>query len=229
MVQKQPGTPNLSVLAFNGSFHGRTLCLLSVTRSKAIRKVDIPAFQWPIAKFPRYKYPLADNKDHNDKEDRKCLAEVQELLEKGKKSGVEVASVIVEPIQSEGGDFHASASFFKGLQKICHDSGVYFIVDEVQTGGGASGTFWAHEQWKLPTAPDFVTFSKKMLTGGYYYRDELRINEPYRIYVRLSAECPIYRVEVLFQNTWMGEPTKLVILEKVIEVIRRDGLVEKTR
>jgi len=57
-----------------------------------------------------------------------------------------------------------------------------------------------------------VTFSKKALIGGYYYKDELRIKEAYRIF-----------------NTWMGEPTKLVILEKVVQIIKRDNLVEKTR
>lgn len=212
MDQKLPGTPNLSVLGFHGSFHGRSLAMLSVTRSKAIHKVDIPGFNWPIAHFPRFKYPLEDNKEHNQKEDENCLAEVQRLIEERKKQNNDVAAVIVEPIQSEGGDYHASAGFFAGLQKICAKHGVTFIVDEVQTGGGSSGTFWAHEQWNLPSPPDMVTFSKKLLIGGYYYKDSYRINEPYRIF-----------------NTWLGEPTKLIALEKVIEVIKRDGLVKKTK
>ncbi|KAI1725017.1 aminotransferase class-III domain-containing protein [Ditylenchus destructor] len=212
MVQRKPGTPSLSVLGFEGAFHGRSLAMLSVTRSKAIHKVDIPAFDWPIARFPRYRYPLESNIEHNRKQDEDCLAHVKELIQEWKQKNNDVAAVIVEPIQSEGGDFHASSDFFKRLQKICQDNGIAFIVDEVQTGGGTSGTFWAHEQWNLPTSPDIVTFSKKVLIGGYYYKDNFRINEPYRIY-----------------NTWMGEPTKLVVLEKVIEIIQRDGLVQKTK
>ena len=51
-------------------------------------------------------------------------------------------------------------------------TGAAFIVDEVQTGCLTTGTFWAHEQWDLDGPPDLVTFSKKMLTGGYYYKDE---------------------------------------------------------
>ncbi|KAI6233867.1 4-aminobutyrate aminotransferase, mitochondrial [Aphelenchoides fujianensis] len=212
MKQKLPGTPNLCVLGFEGSFHGRSLAMLSVTRSKPIHKVDIPAFQWPIARFPRYKYPLNENEEYNRKQDEECLDDVRQHIESRKKQENDVAAVLVEPIQSEGGDFHGSPDFFKGLQKICKENGVTFIVDEVQTGGGASGHFWAHEKWDLPEAPDIVTFSKKLLLGGYYYKDEWAVNEPYRIF-----------------NTWMGEPTKLVVLEKVIEIIKRDKLVDKTR
>uniref|UniRef100_A0A914BWL0 (S)-3-amino-2-methylpropionate transaminase n=1 Tax=Acrobeloides nanus TaxID=290746 RepID=A0A914BWL0_9BILA len=212
MKHQLPGTPRLSVLGFQGSFHGRSLTMLTCTRSKPIHKVDIPAFDWPIANFPRYKYPLEKHGAHNKQEDEKCLKEVRSIIESRKKEERDVAAVIVEPVQSEGGDYHASPEFFKGLQKICKENDVAFIVDEVQTGGGASGTFWAFEQWNLPTPPDMVTFSKKLLTGGYYYTEDFRVREGYRIF-----------------NTWMGEPTKLVILEKVIEIIKRDNLVEKTR
>ncbi|KAL3078767.1 hypothetical protein niasHS_014549 [Heterodera schachtii] len=210
MRNEAPGTPQLSVLGFNGSFHGRTLGMLSITRSKPIHKVDIPAFDWPVANFPRYLYPLDENRQYNTEQDERCLAQVSQLIDTQKSAGRDIAAVIVEPIQCEGGDHHGSAQFFRGLQEICQDNGVFFIVDEVQTGGGICGTFWAHEQWNLPTSPDFVTFSKKTLLGGYFYKDELRVNEPYRIY-----------------NTWMGEPTKLVVLEKVVEVIGRENLVQK--
>ncbi|KAI6170541.1 4-aminobutyrate aminotransferase, mitochondrial [Aphelenchoides bicaudatus] len=212
MRQEMPGTPQLTVMGFQGSFHGRSLAMLSVTRSKGIHKVDIPAFDWPIANFPRYKYPLKEHETFNKQQDKTCLNDVENKIRVQKDKGRDVAALIVEPIQSEGGDFHASADFFKGLQRICKEHGVTFIVDEVQTGGGASGHFWAHEAWGLSEAPDIVTFSKKMLLGGYYYRDDLTVNEPYRIF-----------------NTWMGEPTKLVVLEKVVEIIKRDNLVEKTK
>uniref|UniRef100_A0A7E4V294 Gamma-amino-N-butyrate transaminase n=1 Tax=Panagrellus redivivus TaxID=6233 RepID=A0A7E4V294_PANRE len=212
MNQELPGTPHLSVLGFHGAFHGRSLAMLSVTRSKAVHKVDIPAFDWPIALFPRYKYPLEKFEEYNRAEDEKALKSVRDLIASRKKENRDVAAIIVEPIQSEGGDFHGSPEFFRELQKIAADNGITFIVDEVQTGGGASGTLWAHEQWDLPTSPDIVTFSKKALIGGYYYKDEWKVNEPYRIY-----------------NTWMGEPTKLVTLEKAVEVIKRDNLVQKTK
>ncbi|VDL64227.1 unnamed protein product, partial [Nippostrongylus brasiliensis] len=174
--------------------------------------VDIPAFDWPIAKFPRYKYPLADNKAFNEEEDRRCLKDVQEKITEWKKKNHDVAAIIVEPIQAEGGDNYGSPAFFKQLQKIAADNGVCFIVDEVQTGGGGTGDMWAHSHWNLDSPPDIVTFSKKLITGGYFYKDEFRIKEGYRIY-----------------NTWMGDPSKLFLLQKVIEVVKRDGLIAKTK
>ncbi|CAI4232902.1 unnamed protein product [Auanema sp. JU1783] len=212
MSQKKPGTPSLSVLGFQGAFHGRSLCMLSVTRSKAVHKVDIPAHDWPIAKFPRYKYPLADNKAYNDQQDKECLKDVEEKIVEWKKKDNDVAAIIVEPIQAEGGDHYGSPQFFQGLRDITKNNGIVFIVDEVQTGGGATGDVWAHQHWNLSSPPDIVTFSKKLLTGGYFYSEHLRIKEPYRIY-----------------NTWMGDPTKLFLLEKAIEVIKRDNLVQKSK
>lgn len=54
----------------------------------------------------------------------------------------------------------------------------------MQTGGGPSGTFWAHEQWNLPNPPDIVTFSKKTLIGGYYYKDELKVKEVLSLFLK---------------------------------------------
>ncbi|PAV57340.1 hypothetical protein WR25_13737 [Diploscapter pachys] len=153
MKHRQPGTPKLSVLSFDGGFHGRTLGLLTVTRSKPIHKVDIPAFDWPVAKFPRYKYPLDQNTKQNETIDNECLDDVKQKVEEWKAKGEEVAAIIVEPIQAEGGDHYGSPAFFRGLQQIAKKNGIVFIVDEVQTGGGATGDFWAHSHWNLPFPP----------------------------------------------------------------------------
>jgi len=88
---------------------------------------------------------------------RDCLVAVEAILQAG-----EVAAVLVEPIQGEGGDRHASPAFFAGLRRLCTEHGAAFIVDEVQTGGGATGRFWAHEAWGLSEPPDIVTFSKSI-------------------------------------------------------------------
>jgi len=140
------------------------------------------------------------------------LKEAEELIQKWKSKNSPVAAILVEPIQAEGGDHHGSAEFFRGLQKVAKKHGAAFIVDEVQTGGGPTGRMWAHEEWDLPEAPDIMTFSKKMLQGGYYYREELRVKEALRVF-----------------NTWMGDPSKLVMLEAVTNVIKRDNLLENVR
>ena len=77
MVYLQPpGCPDLSVLSFMGAFHGRTVGCLSTTHSKPIHKLDIPAFDWPIAPFPQLKYPLEDHVTENKAEEKRCLERV---------------------------------------------------------------------------------------------------------------------------------------------------------
>lgn len=174
MINKSPGSPELSILSFKGAFHGRTLGALSTTHSKSIHKLDIPAFDWPIASFPQYKYPLKDNVRENAKEDERCLAEVEDLINDFKKRGKDVAGIIVEPIQSEGGDNEASNKFFQKLQRIGRKNGAALLMDEVQTGGGATGKMWCHEHFDLDGPPDIVTFSKKMQLGGYFHNIDMK-------------------------------------------------------
>lgn len=75
-----PGSPDLSILSFKNSFHGRGFGSLSTTRSKAVHKLDIPAFNWPQASFPALKYPLANNVEANRIEEKRCLEEVEALI-----------------------------------------------------------------------------------------------------------------------------------------------------
>jgi len=212
MVNQAPGTPKLSILSFHGGFHGRTGAALSVTHSKAIHKLDVPLFDWPCADFPRYKYPLEENVRENEAEDERCLAKVEEIIEASYKGQyLPVTGVIVEPIQSEGGDHHGSSAWFQGLQKICAKYDIVYIVDEVQTGGGPTGKMWAHEYFDLDGSPDIVTFSKKMLTGGFYNKPELSPKHSYRVF-----------------NTWVGDPGKLILLDAVLKTIKKDNLLDNT-
>lgn len=208
MINQTPGSPNLSILSFQGAFHGRTMGVLSTTHSKQIHKIDIPAFDWPMAHFPKYRYPLEENVRENQAEDQKSLAHVQELMTEWSKRGMPVAGVVIEPIQSEGGDNEASPEFFQQLQQICKKNGSALLIDEVQTGGGATGKMWCHEHFNLPESPDIVTFSKKMQLGGYYHGSHMRPVEAYRVF-----------------NTWMGDPGKVLLLEQILNVIKRDNLL----
>lgn len=209
MLNQLPGSPKLSVLSFMGGFHGRTIGALSTTHSKYIHKIDVPALDWPIAPFPKYKYPLNENICENQAEDRRCLAEVESLIEQWAKKEHDVAGIIVEPIQSEGGDNEGSPEFFQGLQKVAKKAGVALLIDEVQTGGGPTGKFWCHEWFNLECPPDIVTFSKKMQLGGYFHSLEFRPEHEYRIF-----------------NTWCGDPGKVLILESILEVMKREKLVD---
>ncbi|KAK4321583.1 hypothetical protein Pmani_007608 [Petrolisthes manimaculis] len=208
MVNQTPGCPTYTLLSFKGAFHGRTMGCLATTHSKAIHKIDIPSLDWPIADFPKYMYPLEEHTTHNEHEDNRCLEQVESLIHTYNKAGNTVAGIVIEPIQSEGGDNHASPQFFQRLQQLAKTTGTALLIDEVQTGGGPTGKMWCHEHFNLQEPPDIVTFSKKMLTGGYYCKKEFRPNQGYRIY-----------------NTWMGDPSKVVMLQEVIKVIERDNLL----
>uniref|UniRef100_A0A8D1U8X9 4-aminobutyrate aminotransferase, mitochondrial n=1 Tax=Sus scrofa TaxID=9823 RepID=A0A8D1U8X9_PIG len=208
MINQAPGCPDYSILSFMGAFHGRTMGCLATTHSKAIHKIDIPSFDWPIAPFPRLKYPLEDFVKENQQEEARCLEEVEDLIVKYRKKKKTVAGIIVEPIQSEGGDNHASDDFFRKLRDISRKHGCAFLVDEVQTGGGSTGKFWAHEHWGLDDPADVMTFSKKMMTGGFFHKEEFRPNAPYRIF-----------------NTWLGDPSKNLLLAEVINIIKREDLL----
>lgn len=210
MKNQAPGaSQSLSIMSFKSAFHGRLFGSLSTTRSKPIHKLDIPAFDWPQATFPQLKYPLEEHAEENAKAEADALAEVEHLI---LNYHIPPCAVIVEPVQSEGGDNHASPAFFRGLREVTKKHGVLLIVDEVQTGVGATGKFWAHDHWDLPTPPDMVTFSKKAQTAGYYFGNpELRPNKPYRQF-----------------NTWMGDPARALIFRAIINEIERLNLVEHT-
>lgn len=209
MNNQSPGSSQLSILSFKTAFHGRLFGSLSTTRSKPIHKLDIPAFDWPQASFPQLKYPLDKYAAENAAAEQASLEEVEKLI---KTWHLPPCAVMVEPIQSEGGDNHASPEFFRKLRALTRKHDVLLIVDEVQTGIGATGKFWAHEHWNLQDPPDMVTFSKKAQTAGYYYASEaLRPNKPYRQF-----------------NTWMGDPARCIIFRAIIEEIERLDLVKHT-
>lgn len=209
MKNAAPGSPHLSILSFEGSFHGRTFATLSATRSKELHKVDIPAFDWPAAPFPKLRYPLDQHVAENRAEEDRCLARVEELIRTYR---VPVAGVIIEPIQAEGGDNGATPYFFQQLRALTRAANVSLIVDEVQTGGGPTGTFWAHEAWKLESPPDIVTFSKKLQAAGFFHNVEFRPNAGYRNF-----------------NTWLGDPIRALQLQVISKVIDRDALLENVR
>ncbi|KAK6465641.1 4-aminobutyrate aminotransferase [Scheffersomyces coipomensis] len=211
MNNEAPGASDMVILSFDRGFHGRLFGSLSTTRSKAIHKLDIPAFPWPKAPFPSLKYPLQDFIKENHDEEIGCLQEFERIIVEDYEPH-KIAAIIVEPVQSEGGDNHASSFFFQGLRDITLKHDILMIVDEVQTGVAASGKFWAHEHWNLTTPPDMVTFSKKFQAAGFYFSNpELQPNQPYRQF-----------------NTWCGDPSKAIIARSIYQEITKHNLVEKT-
>ncbi|KAK9456367.1 4-aminobutyrate aminotransferase [Dipodascopsis uninucleata] len=207
MLNEAPGSPDLAIMSFKRGFHGRLFGSLSTTRSNPIHKLDIPAFKWPVAPFPQLKYPIDQFESENRAEEEKCLQATEKII---REWNGKISAIIIEPIQSEGGDNHATSFFFQGLRDLTKEYGVLMIVDEVQTGVGATGKFWAHEHWNLTSPPDIVTFSKKFQAAGYYYsNDDLRPNLPFRQF-----------------NTWCGDLTRALIAKTIYEEVQKHDLVE---
>ncbi len=200
------GSPAV-VLSFEGAFHGRGLGPLSATRSRPMHKADQPAFPWPVAPFPALRWPLERHADENERATEASLAAVDRVL-----GTSEVAAVIVEPIQSEGGDRHAAPAFFQGLRRLTAAAGVSLIVDEVQTGVGLTGELWATDGLDLPSPPDFVCFGKKMQLGGFF----------------CAADASITRFGRLYQ-TRNGDRARAILARATLETIARDGLLAKAR
>ena len=167
------------IITFRGAFHGRSLGALSATHSKVSHKADCPAFRWPMANFPANRWPLDQFAAENAAAEAASLAELREIFEAypGK-----VAGLLVEAMQSEGGDRHASGAWFRGVSELCRKYGAAFILDEVQTGVAISGTMWMHEQFGLDSPPDLVAFGKKMQMGGCFATSPYCITQFGRMY-----------------------------------------------
>lgn len=207
MENQLPGTSDMVILSFEKGFHGRLFGSLSTTRSKAIHKLDIPAFDWPKAPFPTLKYPLDKYEAENKAEEEQCLKELEETIIN---YPTKIAAVIIEPVQSEGGDNHASAAFFQGIRAITKKHDVLMIIDEVQTGGGGSGKMWLHEHYDV--TPDIMTFSKKMQNAGFFFSEEgLAGDQPFRQF-----------------NTWCGDPSKALIAKSIITEIKEKNLLQNS-
>jgi len=181
------GTTGKRVIAFEGSFHGRTLLALQATFNPQKRGlfefagyeatfVPFPSWlapthepefspSWVMSWFERREIPKADGDELLARE-IDSLLRVKDEIEKG-----DVACVIIEPMQCEGGDNYATARFFNGLRALTRGLGVPLIFDEVQTGFGLLGPFFAHTGFNLRDAhgnldgPDCVTMAKKAQLG----------------------------------------------------------------
>lgn len=149
-------TQRPGVIAFQGGYHGRTLMALGLTGKVAPYKSGFGPFPGEIfhARFPNplHGVSVAD-----------ALHSVEQLF----KNDIEperVAAFILEPVQGEGGFYIAPSAFVAGLKKIAERHGILLIADEVQTGAGRTGTWFASEQW--PVAPDLIATAKS-LGGGF--------------------------------------------------------------
>jgi 4-aminobutyrate aminotransferase/(S)-3-amino-2-methylpropionate transaminase len=203
------GGSDAVVVSFAGAFHGRGLGPLSATHSKFIHKADLPAFPWPTAPFPTNRWPLTRHAEENARAEKEALAALARILDA---HGDRVAAILVEPVQSEGGDNHASPDFFRGVQTLARAAGAAFALDEVQTGVGITGTMWAAEGLALPEPPDLITFGKKMQLGGFFSTEAMAVKQFGRMY-----------------QTRNGDRARAMLGLATLRAIERDNLLENVR
>ncbi|MDP9147173.1 MAG: acetyl ornithine aminotransferase family protein [Acidobacteriota bacterium] len=150
-------------IAFYGCFHGRTMGSLSLTASKSTQRKGFGALLSGIEHIP---YPYAYRCTHGHTAET-CGAEILEQLEgqifKRLFDPEDVAGIIIEPIQGEGGYVPAPDFFLQELQRICRQHGIMLIVDEVQSGMGRTGQWWASE--KSGIEPDILCSAKGIASG----------------------------------------------------------------
>lgn len=208
--ESQGRAPELGtkVLHLTGAFHGRTGYTMSLTNTDPIKVARFPKFDWPRIDAPY----LADNRD--------IAAAEAHALDQARRAFAEnphdIACFIAEPIQGEGGDRHMRPEFLQAMQRLCHENDALFVLDEVQTGVGMTGTTWAYQQ--LGLQPDVIAFGKKtqvcgVMAGGRV--DEVRNN--------------VFVVSSRLNSTWGGNLTDMVRVRRILEVIERDNLVERSR
>ncbi|MGA2971164.1 MAG: aspartate aminotransferase family protein [Candidatus Bathyarchaeia archaeon] len=208
-VTRRPG-----IIAFMGAFHGRTYGAASLTASKAIYRTGLDPFLPSI-----YHVPYADpyHSSHPDNPTlcvEESLAELQILL-KRIIAPSQVAAVIVEPIQGEGGYIVPPKEFLKRLREICTSNGLLLIFDEVQSGFGRTGEWFAAQAFDI--TPDVMAIAKGIASG-----------------FPLGAVCA--RSELMSRweptvhgTTFGGNPVSCAAAVATIDTIRDEGLLQNAK
>ncbi|MFF0247783.1 L-lysine 6-transaminase [Streptosporangium sandarakinum] len=205
--EAQGRSPGLGarVLHLTRAFHGRSGYTLSLTNTDPVKTDRFPQFDWP-----RIDVPAIHLGDVEAAEER-ALAQARAAFERHPH---DIACFIAEPIQGEGGDNHMRAEFLQAMERLCHEHDALFIVDEVQTGAGTTGTPWAHQQ--LGLRPDIVAFAKKVQVGGIMAGRRVDL-----------VPDNVFRVSGRINSTWGGGLVDMVRSRRILEIIERDGLIAR--
>jgi len=198
------------VMHLRRAFHGRSGYTMSLTNTDPAKTDRFPAFAWPRIDVPAIIFPLEKHRGDVEAAEARALAQAREAFEANPH---DIACFIAEPIQAEGGDNHMRAEFLQAMQALCHTYDALFVLDEVQTGVGITGTAWAYQQ--LGLEPDVVAFGKKVQLGGVMAGrrvDEVADN--------------VFRVSSRINSTWGGNLTDMVRSRRNLEIIEAEGLFD---
>jgi len=200
------------VIHFKEAFHGRTGYTLSLTNTFNLYKIKYyPMFDWPRIINPKIKFPLNKENLENVKElEKLAISQIESAISKNPD---DIAALIIEPVQGEGGDNHFRKEFFLELRRICDEHEMMFVLDEIQSGVGLTGKMWAHEHFDFK--PDVLAFGKKTQVCGIMVGervDEIKEN--------------VFNVPSRLNSTWGGNLIDMVRCQKYLEVIDEENLIK---
>jgi len=200
------------VLHLDQAFHGRTGYTMSLTNTADPRKtMYFPKFDWPRITNPKVHFPLdADEEERVRKHEQKALAQAKRHFHERED---QIAAVILEPIQGEGGDNHFRPSFLKRLKTLAHENDTLLIFDEVQSGVGITGDFWAHQT--IGVTPDILAFGKKSQVCGILAGHKLD-----------EVDDHVFQTPSRINSTWGGNIVDMVRFDRILEIMEEDELVD---
>ena len=198
-------TGRAGVIAFSGAFHGRTLMAVSLTSKVHPYKAGLGPFSAEVYRAP---YPNA----YRGPDAATALADLEAMFET-QVAPVDVAAIVFEPQQGEGGFIPAPQEFVEGLRRIADEHGIVLVADEVQTGFARTGRMFAMEHYGVE--PDLITVAKS-IAGGL----------PLSGVIGKAAIMDAPH-EGAIGGTYVGNPVALAAAVAVLDVIEQEGLVER--
>lgn len=205
------GVKGQQVIHFREAFHGRTGYTMSLTNTDPIKTEYFPKFDWPRIVNPTLRFPVTPEvlKDV-EKVEKQAIAQIKKACRENKD---DIACLIVESIQGEGGDNHFRKEFFQELRKLADEYEFLLICDEVQSGMGISGKLWAYEHYGIE--PDILAFGKKAQVCGIMC--SARIDE---------VEDNVFQKSSRINSTWGGNLVDMIRGVKYAEIMKEDKLVQ---
>jgi L-lysine 6-transaminase len=201
------------VIHFEHAFHGRSGYTLSLTNTQPVKTKWFAKFDWPRVSTPYMNFPYSDS-NHDDllRREELSIAQIKKAFEDNKD---DVCAIIIEPVQSEGGDNHLRKEFMEKLRQLADENEALLIYDEIQTGVGLTGKFWCHEHFGENARPDIIAFGKKMQVCGILA--SRRVDE---------IENNVFKVSSRINSTWGGSLVDMVRSSKIMEIIAEDNLCD---
>jgi L-lysine 6-transaminase len=209
------GERGTEILHFQHAFHGRSGYTMSLTNTDP-RKTDLFAkFKWPRVSNPAIDFSLPEAQREADviAREKKSEEEIRHFIEE---RGIDIAAIIIEPIQGEGGDNHFRREFLQRLREICDENELLLIFDEVQTGLGTTGRTWCAQHFGV--VPDLLAFGKKVQVCGVMAGP--RLDE-------VADNC--FRLPSRLNSTWGGNYTDMIRSTHFLRIIEKENLVENAR